>query len=141
MSNQDQGTGCAPCTEMVNDSGLPGECPPKPCTLCDGDTKNNVWVERAPGEANANRIGICLLNTMTEAQVIYVLERDEVARRDLFRVTTNPYLLNLARETPRLPTTEESDTTQTRLNRHNSPASIPFYGIFRGQPPFTQGSR
>lgn len=122
-------------------NGSPPDCPPDPgcscppgMTLCDGDTKNNVWVERGTPGA----IGICLLNTMSEAQIIHVLERDERARADLLRVTTNPRLLQLARETPRLPLAEEADQIQTDVNRNAVAASNAFYGIFRGQPPFSQ---
>lgn len=107
---------------------------PKPATYCDRDTKDNVWVERAPNSPDA--IGICLLDTMSEAQVINVLNRDDQARADLLRVTSDEGLLELARTVPRLPTEEEMDAEQKALNR--SKDCIPFYAIFRGQPPFAQ---
>jgi hypothetical protein len=75
---------------------------------------------------------------MTEAQIIFAVERDDRARKDLLRVTTNPRLLEIARETPRLPTVEEADDIQRKMNRNQTAASIPFYAIFRGQPPFNQ---
>lgn len=102
-----------------------------PLTKCDGDTKNNVWVER--GDENA--IGICLLDTMSEPQVIHVVERDETARQDLLRVTTDPRLQEIARTVPRLPTYEESDEQQKDINRSYTAASIPFYAIFQGRTP------
>lgn len=109
-------------------------------TMCDryrpGD--RNVWVERGDTPGSENAPGICLLDTMTEDQVIYVLERDEVARRDLLTVTTNPDLLNLAATIVRLPTAELVDMEQKTGNRSDEAASIPFYAIFRGQPPFAQ---
>lgn len=112
------------------------ECPapPRQTTLCDRDRKNNVWVEGVVDE-NGNG-GICMLDTMTEAQVISVIECDPVARADLKRVTSDPQLLELAEKVPPLPTEEPVDTLQREVNR--AADSIPFYSIFRGQPPFAQ---
>lgn len=111
-------------------------CPPapQPKTFCDRDRKNNVWVEGVVDE-NGNG-GICMLDTMTRAQVISVLECDEVARADLKRVTSDPCLLELANTIPRLSTEEPVDTLQKELGRQAD--SIPFYTIFQGQPPFAQ---
>jgi len=75
---------------------------------------------------------------MTEEQVIYVIERDQKARIDLTKVTDDPRLLELARTVEPLPTQEEMDMHQKWFNRTDAPASIPFYAIFRGQPPFAQ---
>lgn len=94
----------------------------------------NVWVERGTPGA----VGICLLDSMSRDQVIYSLERDDVARQDLTRVTTDPELLELAATVVRLPTAELVDMEQTIHNRPQEPAGIPFYAIFRGQPPFAQ---
>ncbi len=110
-------------------------CAERPrCTKCDADTKNNVWVERA----DPSRIGICLLDTMTEDQVIYVMEHDRKARYDLLRVTTDARLLEIARTVPELPTVNEEDEQMKDINKNSTAASIPFYAIFRGQPPFAQ---
>jgi len=116
-------------------------CPPtKPRTKCDlyrpGD--KNVWVERGNTPNDASCPGICLLDTMNEDQVINTLERDEKARADLLMVTTDPRLLQLAATIPRLPVVEEMDAEQAQYNRTNEPASLPFYAVFRGQPPFAQ---
>jgi hypothetical protein len=113
---------------------LEDPCPPAPCTLCDQAWLDNVWVERADPTA----VGVCLLDTLTEDQVINIIERDDKARADLLRVTSNQRLLELARIIPRLPEVEECDREQTLANRSGTPASIPFYAIFRGQPPFNQ---
>ena len=43
-------------------------------TYCDGDRKNNVWVEGVQDEDGNG--GICMLDTMTEQQVAYVLQHD-----------------------------------------------------------------
>jgi hypothetical protein len=79
-----------------------------------------------------------MLDTMTDAQIIYCLEHDEKARADLLTVTSHPHLLKLARTVPRLPVVEETDAEQALINRPNEPAQNPFYAIFRGQPPFSQ---
>jgi len=98
----------------------------------------NVWVERGCSSIDATAPGICLLDTMCRAQVIYSIERDDKARDDLLAVTSDPELRQLAHTVPRLPTAEVADMEQSYLNRSNDPASIPFYAISRGQPPFAQ---
>jgi hypothetical protein len=75
---------------------------------------------------------------MRDDQVIYVLEHDEKARKDLLAVTSDPHLIELANTVPRLPTFEESDGEQHNINRPNDAGSNPFYTVFRGQPPFAQ---
>lgn len=117
------------CSEPLVDP-----CPPVPCTKCDRAWANNVWVERADPGA----VGVCLLDTLTEEQVIHILERDDKAKADLLLVTSDPRLLELARIIPRLPTIEQEDRDQYLINRPQSPSSIPFYALFRGQPPFNQ---
>ena len=117
-------------------------CSQTPCacapvtTKCDRDTVNNVWLERGVGGENAP--GICLLDTLKREQIIDVIERDERARVDLLRVTSDPELLALATKTKRLTTAEEADLQQKWVNKNEAPASSPFYGLFRGQPPFAQ---
>lgn len=110
-----------------------------PTTKCDlykpGD--ENVWVERACQPGNTAP-GICLLDTWSKEQVIYSIQRDDVARADLLRVTSDPELRQLAVDVPRLPTAELADMQQTVGNRNYEVASNPFYTIFRGQPPFAQ---
>lgn len=108
--------------------------PARPRTLCDRDRKNNVWVEGVVDE-NGNG-GICLLDTLCEGQIIGILQVDEVARADLKRVTSDAHLLELAETIPRLPLEEPGDKLQHEVNRNAD--SIPFYSIFRGQPPFAQ---
>lgn len=112
---------CSPCTCCCLG-------PAVPCTNCDRDRKNNVWVEGVTDE-NGNG-GICMLDTMTRAQIVGVLEVNERARADLLRVTSNPELLHLASIVKRLPTQEEGDKLQTEMN--NNKGTIPFYSVFRG---------
>lgn len=111
--------------------GDPCRCPPRPCTKCDRDTQNNVWHERGTPGA----IGICLLDTMTEEQIIYTLEHDERARKDLLRVTSDPHLLHLAHTITRLPVVEEMDAMQKDMNREG-PATNVLHSTFHGVPPF-----
>src|SRR5271170_937866 len=108
--------------------------PPKPCTKCDANRRKNIWVERADQPGN-KAPGICLLDTMTKAQVIYVLEHDPRAARDLLRVTTDPELRYLAQNVTLLPTMELADMEQSVQNQNYKPESYPFYGIFAGRPP------
>lgn len=115
-------------------------CPPPKVTKCDLYRKGmkNVWVERGCNPGDEDAPGVCLLDTTTEDQVIYVIERDPKAREDLLKVTSDPELLKLAMTTPPLPLVEDSDREQALINRPNDPGSMPFYTQFRGQPPFAQ---
>jgi len=109
-----------------------------PTTKCDRyipGTKN-VWVEKGEHEGDDERPGICMLDTMDDAAVVYILERDEKARADLLTVTSDPHLLDMANNVHRLDTREEADSMQTEVNRNNHQESVPFYSIFRGQPPY-----
>ena len=117
---------CNDCRE------LPPECPAVSPgqTKCNRDRVNNVWIE---GPDPATGEGVCLLDTMSECQVIYVLERDERARADLIRVTDDARLQELARIIRRLSTVETSDAEMKGQNSY-----CPFYSAFKGQPPFAQ---
>lgn len=124
----------SPCSCVAN------ACPTPPATKCDryvSGTKN-VWIERGDGPSDMNAIGVCILDTLCDEQVIYTLERDDQARADLLKITSDPHLLELARTIPRLPVVEQTDAEQAQLNQSNNVGSIPFYSVFRGQPPFSQ---
>ena len=116
----------------------PCGCPPVSTSKCKRLLEPNVWIERGTNSGSENAIGICLLDTMTEEQVIYTLERDPKARADLLKVTDDPQLLHLAKAVMPLPSQEESDMHQKWFNRTDAPAANPFYAIFRGNPPFAQ---
>ena len=126
-------TTCDDPTPPCGDETEPtcGNVAPSPSTKCDRDRVNNVWVEGADENGEG---GICLLDTMKDCQVIYSLERDELARQDLLRVTSDAHLLELANTVPPLPTTEEGDDLQKKLNRNAQ--SLPFYNQFRGNIPW-----
>ncbi len=106
-------------------------CSPK--SLCDGDRTNNYWIE---GGTPARGDGVCMLDNLSEEEVIYHIQHNRDARRDLARVTSDPEVLKLLAETPDLPTREYADAASTHFNRHAD--SIPYYSLFRGQPPFNQ---
>lgn len=104
-------------------------------TCCDRDRVNNVWVEGAD-ESGAG--GICLLDTLNRAQIVGILKCDDRARADLKRVTSNADLLDLTETVVKLTMEEPGDRLQTQMGANKLPESIPFYAIFRGQPPFAQ---
>ncbi len=135
------GCNSTPCS-CSGSTALPdaSECPPPPTTFCNlyRPGMTNVWVEKGPNPEDINCPGICLLDTMSEAQIIWSIEHDEKARQDLLLVTTDPHLRELATTIPRLPVVEETDAEQALINRPNEPSGNPFYTIFRGQPPFAQ---
>jgi hypothetical protein len=115
------------------------ECTQDPCvcetprtTYCDRDRRNNVWIEG--GDHETGEGGVCLLDNLHEDQLIYILERDEIARRDLLKVTSDPYLLDKARTVQRLSTDDNLDGLSKALDK----PSIPFYTAFAGNPPFAQ---
>ena len=87
------------------------ECKKDPCeccrrTKCDLYVPGtpNVWVERADvskdlfstATPNYSVPGICSLDTLDKAQVIYIVERDEKARKDLLAVTSDKELRKIA---------------------------------------------
>lgn len=126
-------------------------CTKTPCGCSTGNTlaggsrcdryvpgMRNVWVERGCSPNDVTAPGVCLLDTMTEAQIIYSLERDDVARADLLTITSDEHLHELARTIPRLALPEQTDVEQAFLNQPHNSGSIPFYALFRGQPPFAQ---
>ncbi len=94
-------------------------------TLCDRDIENNVWVDGVVDVAKGLR-GVCLLDTMTQEQFIYVIQRTPQARLDLPKVTSNAELLDTLARTPLLPTTTERTPQGTKY--------VPYYSQFRGQP-------
>src|SRR5437868_4368588 len=103
---------------------VPCACnPPTPCTRCNGDTKNNMWVERANQPGNENAPGICLLDTLQDWQIVYTLEHNPRAKADLLRVTTDPHLLELANTVTLLPTPELVDMEQSVQNKEYKPES------------------
>lgn len=104
-------------------------------TCCDSDRIRNVWIEG--GDPNTGVGGVCMLDNLYEGQVVDILSRDERARADLLKVTSNARLRELAITVPRLPTGIASDQSMKELNR--GAVAGAFYSQFRGNPPFSQG--
>lgn len=102
-------------------------------TLCDLDIENNVWVEGVVDLA-ANKRGICMLDTMSKAQIIDVLQHNPRARDDLKKVTSNAELLELVEKVPLHSVHSPSQSMQSG----NVRAGLPFYNVFRGRPPNAQ---
>lgn len=118
------------CAELIGPCDT-GSGTPTLTTLCDLDRRNNVWVEGADAEGHN---GICLLDTISEEQLIHVLQRDPLARTDIKRVTSNAYIRNLAETLPMLPTVYEGDQLQKEQNQ----GTLTLYTVFHGVPPFNQ---
>ncbi len=102
-------------------------------TCCDLDIENNVWVEGVV-DVPAGKRGICMLDTMSYEQVVQVLRHDPKAREDLPKVTSNQELLTLLATVPLLGQT----TLNERLQSANTRNGLPYYTVFRGQPPNAQ---
>ena len=98
---------------------------PNFCTVCDGDTSNNIWFQPGP----PGYPGKCKLDLMTYGQVHRVLQRVPCAKRDLLRITTDQCLIRLANTTPLIvPPQEDNRVAQQRLLRN----SLPYYTVLRG---------
>jgi hypothetical protein len=108
-------------------------------SYCDLDVSNNVWVEGVVDiSADPPKRGICMLDTMSEAQVANVLKRDPKARCDLPKVTSNQYLLDMLNRISLLSTKNLGDVEQRRFN--TKPGGMPYYDQFGGRPPFKPGN-
>jgi hypothetical protein len=107
------------------------ECPSPRTTYCDRDRRDNVWIEG--GNRETGEGGVCILDNLVQDQVVWILERDYKARADLIRVTSDPQLQFLAHNIAPLPTGNAVDDEM-----HDANTNVPFYSVFRGQPPFAQ---
>lgn len=112
-------------------------CPPQPCgptSKCDRYDPGNVWVEHGEGPFDCQTIGVCLLDTMSDDEIRYVIERNEAARQDLLAITTDDHILNIANTTPRL--SEGDVEVGDELMRVFNKDSMVMYTHFGGQPPW-----
>jgi hypothetical protein len=110
------------------------DCEEEHETKCDRDRKNNIWIDG--GNPATGIGGACQLDTMTKSQIINSIQRDPRARADLLRVTSCRHLRKLAVELPDLPSVPEGDALQKEMNSNAD--TIPFYHLFRGNPPYAQ---
>ncbi len=103
---------------------------PNNCTVCDGDTTDNIWFQlRAPGFP-----GKCKLDDLTYEQVHAVLERVPQARAHLLKITSDPVLIRLANTTRlRVAEIESNKAATDRINAN----TLPYYTVLRGN---TDGS-
>lgn len=97
------------------------------CTVCDGDKSDpcNVWYVN----------GICKLDQLTYDQVWCVLERVPRAKTDLMKITKDPTLLSLARDSILVSDDIECDKAASDLiNKGRAPGAgtLPYYTLFRG---------
>ena len=101
-------------------------------SYCDLDIENNVWVEGVVDlSVNPPKRGICMLDTMTDTQVVYTIQHNPQSRCDLPKVTSNPALLELLNRVPLLSTQNPGDASQKRHNQKG----LAYYNVFRGRPP------
>lgn len=120
--------GSSPCRRDPNDQYDPGlrvNPDPNNCTLCTGNTSNNIfYVPRAPGYPWR-----CVLDELTYEQVSLVLQRVPGAKEDLMRITDDPILLALARDS-RLVGSDLDESEQVRKRLHEN--SLPMYTVLKG---------
>ncbi len=115
--------GCDPCScpggrgplDMAEDVNPEKNC----CTVCSGDLADNVWFVN----------GKCLLDELTYEQVWEVMLRNPDAKKHLQRITADPTLLLLARDTSLIK--DEIEDDRQAVKRIDG-EGLPFYKIFRG---------
>lgn len=116
-----------PCDQVTrqHDPDDPVNPNPNCCTLCTGDTSNNMFfVPRAPGYP-----GRCVLDELTYEQVELILLRHPDAKADLLRITSDPTLVAMARNSRLVEDPiEENEAMRKRLHAN----SLPFYTVMRG---------
>lgn len=104
---------CEPCNKTLE-------------SLCTGNKVNNIWYQ----------CGQCKLDNLTFEQVEFVLQRNPDAKKDLMRITSDPDLLELARDTKLMADPLEDNKVPYDLI-NNPKTTLPYYTIMRGN---TDGS-
>lgn len=98
---------------------------PTRCTLCTGDTTNNVFfAPRAPGYP-----GRCLLDELTYEQISLTLQKVPKAKADLERITDDQILLKMARDSKLVESPLDEDERMRKRLHENS---LPFYTVLKG---------
>lgn len=98
---------------------------PNNCTLCTGDTSDNMFfVPRAPGYPPK-----CVLDELTYSQVLILLQRVPRAKPDLMRITDDPILLRMARESRLV---EDPIEENERMRKKLHANSLPMYTVLKG---------
>jgi len=128
MTTDTDDCGCDPCQRDPNreySPDSPVNPDPNRCTLCTGDTRNNIFFNpRAPGYP-----GKCTLDELTYAQVSIILQRVPKAKEDLMRITDDPTLLTLARN---LKLVEDPIDEDERMRKRMTQNTLPFYTVLKG---------
>lgn len=98
---------------------------PNTCTVCTGDTNQNIWFDPGP----PGFPGKCKLDLLTYEQVHRVLQRVPCARSHLLKITDDECLVRLAKTTKLVvPPCEDALLVQRKLNAN----SLPYYTVIRG---------
>lgn len=131
--------GCTPCgcTSCLNCGCDPCGCGmgvhmldavnlnPNDCTVCNGDTSDNIWFRPGP----PGYPGKCKLDLLTYDQVHAVLSRVPCAKDHLLRITSDPCLIRLANTTRlRVAEIESNKMATDRINAN----TLPYYTVLRG---------
>ena len=125
MNNGCNDPNCQPGQSWEYDPDDPVNPNPNSCTLCTGDTSNNVFfTPRAPGYP-----GRCVLDELSYEQVARTIMKVPGAKEDLMRITDDPRLLTLARESRLI---EDPIDEDERMRKKLHENSLPFYTVFRG---------
>lgn len=98
----------------------------KPGSKCTGKRYGNAWVV---GDVDpvTDEGGVCLLDTLTDEEIGDVLRRNEIYRRDLRGITTDPHVLSLLDRY----TVDEPDR-ENEPNPWNPPTGY-FYTVLKGR--------
>ena len=98
---------------------------------CTGNHSNNMfWREGAPGYP-----GQCILDQMDFEQLFLVLSRVPTAGEHLIRITNDPVLLRLARETKLgIPEYEDDQRAADMINKGKGTGAgtLPYYTVIGG---------
>jgi len=126
---------CGVCFKNVNFGNCPncsfpsrcpecggcGQCPcPAPTSKCNGDKTNNIFYVN----------GLCYLDQLECDQIQYILEHIPFAKRDLFRITTDPELLFLANSIQLI--RDDPPESLPVAKMINGKGTLPYYLLFRG---------
>jgi hypothetical protein len=112
-----------PNQEYDPDAGVNPD--PNNCTLCTGDTSDNIFfVPRAPGYPPK-----CVLDELTYSQVWILLQRVPKAKSDLLRITDDPILVRMA-ESSKLVESPHDEDERMRKKLHEN--SLPMYTVLKG---------
>jgi hypothetical protein len=85
----------------------------------------NAWIAKPEGE---DVPGICLLDQLTDEEIICVLQKNPYARADLPKVTTDPTLLGYLEAYPLLSNDWEAEVEMKRFGVKDAPFAYSLFG-------------